>query len=198
MSQEIRDQVRRGILEGAQVDRESGRLTDVALLGRVSENNRIYTDRALEDATRLYAEAPVYLDHPTKREMRDRSGVRSVRDLAGKVVNPRRAGDQVRGDLHLLEAEPARSLLLSLAEQMPEQVGMSHRAHGEVQLDEEGRQIVQNLDDVYGVELVTDPATVEGLVESLDRRHRKAKRREKPNLLSARQLTECHLQIFGR
>lgn len=167
--QEIKEQIGRGVLEQAQVDRSTGRISDVAMLGRVSENNRVYTDAAMKDAARLYEGAPLYIDHPKEGELRDRGGIRSVRDLAGRVLTPRKVGDQVRGDLELLDAEPARSLILSLAETMPGQAGLSHRARGEVEVGEDGRQVVRSLEQVAGVELVTEPATVSGLLEGIER-----------------------------
>lgn len=161
----IREQLAEALAE-ARVDRQSNRISDVALLGKVSQNGRVYSESAMKDAARLYAGARVFLDHPTDREMKRRNGVRSVRDLVGRIQNPRFAGDRVRGDLDLLEAEPARSQILSLAEKAPDLVGMSHRARGEVREREDGTHVVESLDTVYAVELVTEPATVEGLTES--------------------------------
>lgn len=169
----FREEIREGlVLEQARADRAARRISDVALLGRVSKNNRVCSKQALRDAVELYPGAQVYLDHPTESEMRDRDGVRSVRDLAGRVANPRLAGDMVRGDLEVLESDTG-SLVLSLAEQMPEVVGMSHRASGTVRVNDEGTQIVEGLDRVFGVELVTEPASTGGLTEALDRRRRR-------------------------
>lgn len=156
------------ILEQARVDRRQSRIQDVALLGKVSRNNRVYSDQALREAAELYEGARFFLDHPTDTEMEERDGVRSVQDLAGRVVNARKVGEQVRGDLEILEREPTQSLVFALAEQMPQLVGNSHRARGSVRVDETGRQVVESLDHVFAVELVTEPATVGGLRESLD------------------------------
>lgn len=154
----------------AQVDRESNVIQNVALLGRHSRNagGRIYSDQAMDDAVRLYEGVHFYIDHPRESELRDRKGVRSVFDLAGKVMAPRRAGDKVRGDLHLLNI-PNKDVVMALAEQMPEMVGNSHRARGKVRPTEGGAQLVESLQEVFAVELVTDPATVDGLFESLNR-----------------------------
>ena len=71
-------------------------IQNVALLGSVSLNNRVYTEQAMKDAAKLYNGAPVYIDHPTESEMEDRQGVRSVMDLAGRVLRSRIAGEQGR------------------------------------------------------------------------------------------------------
>lgn len=153
-------------LQPQQIDREAGIIKDVKLLGRVSRNGRRYADRALNDAARLYEGARVYLDHPTTSELRERQGVRSTRDLAGQVRNPRRVGDDIRGDIHLLAVEPARSLMLSVAETMPGVAGMSHRVIGKVR-STATELIVESLDEVKGLEFVTEPATAAGLFESI-------------------------------
>lgn len=178
-------------LSEARVSRESNRISDVALLGRTSANGRVYTEQAMRDAARLYGGAKVFADHPTQKELRRRDGVRSVRDLIGKVSNPRFAGDRVRGDIHLLESEPMRSLVLSLAEQAPELAGMSHRARGEVRQMEDGTQEVRSLEEVFAVELVTEPATVSGLAESLNLHRGRDRKRNEIDLEAA------HDELFG-
>lgn len=166
-----------GVLAEARADRRQNRVNDVALLGRTSANNRIYTDRALRDAADLYDGVQLYLDHPTERELRDRDGIRSVRDLIGRAENTRVVGDRVRGDVVLLDVEPGKSLVLALAEQAPELAGFSHRARGTFRVDEDGRQIVENLDHVQAVELVSEPATVGGLQEALRQKRETVGRR---------------------
>lgn len=143
-------------------------IQNVKLLGRVSRNNRTYSEQAISDAARLYENVGVYFDHPTDRELRDRKGVRSVHDLAGKVRNPRVVGSEVRGDIQVLdfgESSPAK-FLKALAEQMPDAVGFSHRASGMLVKGDNG-DVVESLDHVFAHELVTDPATTAGLFESI-------------------------------
>lgn len=164
--QEIRENVPAGeFLREAAVD---GLLVqNVSLLGKVSKNGRTYSEQAMQDAVRLYDGARFYLDHPTSSELRARDGNRSVRDLAGRIRNPRQVGERVRGSIELLDREPTKSLVFALAEQMPEQAGLSHRARGEVRVNDAGQQVVETLSEVFAVELVTEPATVEGLFESV-------------------------------
>lgn len=177
------------ILREASVDKGTNRLSNVILLGKVSANNRTYSDRAMNDAVRLYEGAGFYIDHPTKSELRDRQGVRSVYDLAGRISNPRRVGESVRGDIELLDRH--KMLIFALAEQMPSMVGCSHRAEGTLRQDN-GTQVVESLDKVFGVELVTDPATVNGLFESIQHDEDDMKtvtleqlKKERPDLVKA-------------
>jgi hypothetical protein len=155
------------VLREAQIDREGSRIANVKLLGAVSKNGRRYSSQALDDAKVLFEGARFFLDHPTEQELRATQGVRSVKDLAGKVIGVRRIGEEVRGDLQILNREPTKSLIFSLAEQMPELVGNSWRGDGKVR-QENGTQIVEGLTKVHAIELVTEPATATTLFESVD------------------------------
>ncbi len=156
-------------LAEANVDRGTLTIRNVKLCGRLSLNGRTYSDTALSNAARLYEGAPFYLDHPTERDLRERQGIRSVQDLAGQVRNSRKAGDSVYGEIHLLDREPTKSLVLALAEQMPKLAGASHRAQGTIRKGDDGNDVVETIDAVAAVELVTDPATTAGFFESVTR-----------------------------
>ena len=162
------DQPTGEMLAESRIDRPAHTLRHVKLLGKNSRNGRTYSEQALTDATRLYQNAQVYLDHPTKRELQERGGVRSVQDLAGRIVNPKRIGDAVYGDIEVLDREPTKSLVFALAEQMPRVAGMSHRATAKIRPGTgTSGDVVESLTHVHAVELVTDPATTAGLFESI-------------------------------
>lgn len=141
-------------------------LQNVTILGKLSKNNRRYTDEAMKQAADLYEGVQVHLDHPAKGELRKRSGVRSVTTIAGRIISARKVGDRIRGDLEILEAEPGASLVKALASQMPSSVGLSHRARGDVRRDDNGVQVVETVLEVHGVDLVAEPATA-SLAESV-------------------------------
>lgn len=150
----------------ATVDRESRTIRDVSLLGRTSRNGRVYSPQALREAADLHKGVGIFLDHPTRTEERERGGVRSVRDLAGRVLTASVNSDRVKGDIQALEG-PEGDRILALAEQMPGVAGFSHRAQGEIRPGDEG-DVVESISAVHGADVVTDPATVGGLFESLD------------------------------
>lgn len=146
---------------------------NVKLLGSVSRNKRTYSEQAMKDAVRLYENAPAFFDHPTKSELRDRDGVRSVRDLAGKILSPRRSPGEIRGDIQMIDIPEngsvnPKTFLTALVEQMPDMAGFSHRAQGVLKKGADG-DVVESLSDVFALELVTEPATSNGLFESLER-----------------------------
>ncbi|MSR58427.1 MAG: hypothetical protein EXS05_12370 [Planctomycetaceae bacterium] len=143
------------------VDRESGIITNVKVLGRISKNDREYSDAALNDVTRLAENAPVFIDHPA----RDRRGDRSVRDRIGFLERVHRTSDGVRGDLHFLRSHPLAEQLCESAERMPHQIGLSINADGSMKRIG-GENVVEAVESLRSVDLVYNPATNAGLFES--------------------------------
>jgi len=152
-----------GCFAEVSVDKSAMTLRNVALCGLVSKNNRTYTREALQSGASKYEGVRVYLDHPSKES--ERQGWRSVRDLAGKIENARFDGSKVRGDIVLLGNEGGK-LTFELANQMPEIAGMSHNAFGKYRR-EDGQEIVESIERVVSVDVVTEPATNDGFFESI-------------------------------
>ena len=168
MQVELTETLTRGLaLAEASVDTDTGVISGVALLGRISRNDRVYSEAAMRQAAELYRDVGVFVDHPTSSEIRDRDGVRSVRDLAGRVLRATVSGNFVRGDIQVLRGHAPGDLVLALAERMPGVVGFSHRATGTTSRDSSGTEVVDAVTAVASVDLVADPATVNGLFESL-------------------------------
>lgn len=149
----------------ATISKDSSVIENVKLLGAVSKNGHRYSDKALTDAASKYNGVPFYVDHPSDRDLREKKGVRSVMDLAGKITGARRVGDSVRGNIELLEGDPIAEKVRRIAGQMPEQAGNSHRARGPVRPTPDGN-VVEGIDMVFAMELVSSPATTKGLFES--------------------------------
>lgn len=151
----------------ATTDRDDRLIRDVSLLGKRSQNGHTYTDAALRESTGQLKGAGVFVDHPMKSELRERSGTRSVRDLTGKVISARVNGDRVKGDVKVLEGEDG-DRLLALAEQMPGAAGFSIRGAGEKRRDGDGNVFVESVTEIGGADVVVDPATTDGLFESIN------------------------------
>jgi len=135
----------------------------VVLLGAESRNNRIYTPECMKKAVGLYENVQGFVNHPTKAE--EKEGIRDVMKLAGKYVNVRYEGGKVRGDFHGLGGDVVAKKFVAVAESMPEIAGLSHCASGQIR--KEGKvEIVENIDEVYSVDLVANPATTNGMFEN--------------------------------
>jgi hypothetical protein len=143
------------VFEGANV--EGRTIRNMRLLGPVPVG-KSYTYRgdALDRAVALYEGMQFFIDHAEDGEDR------SVWDLAGVIRHPRRSSDGIRGDLESLPTD-AGNLVLAIAESIPTAAGPSH--HAEVVFNEGETEILE-IERVFSVDLVTNPATTRGIFES--------------------------------
>lgn len=154
--------VTRNLFESAKA--EKGVIRGVKIIGKESRNGRRYTDKALAEAVTKYEGAKVYLDH-------DRSGEeRGIRDYFGHFESVSNRPDGIYGDLHYLETHSYAPTLAeaSTRASFAKDIGMSHNAKGTTKRDG-GKVVVESIDEVYSVDLVTNPATTSGLFESIQR-----------------------------
>jgi len=148
---------------------EDGIIRDVLVHGSVSRNRRHYDAKAMADVARLAEGVAVYCDHPSSID-RDRKG-RAAEDRFGILRNVRlvESADkrQVRGDLHHLQSHP-------LSERVEEDLrrglnlfGLSLLADGSGR-QEKGATIVESVESLKEVDLVTNPATAVSLREQAE------------------------------
>ena len=145
------------------VDRESGVIRGVKILGLKSRNGRSYLPEALRQAAALYENAKVNVNHPkghpaAPRDYQDRLG-----QIRGVELRP---GEGLFGDLHFNPKHALAEQLAWDAEHAPENVGFSHNV--EARATRRGEEVVvEAITRVQSVDLVADPATTRGLFESL-------------------------------
>ncbi len=150
-----------GVFSEITVDQVGKRIKNVALVGMISRNKRRYLPEALKAGVSKYEGAKVYIDHPGAKDTQN--GFRSMRDLAGRVENARFDGNKIRGDIKLLDNEGGR-LAHQIATEMPDIAGMSHNAYGKYKR-ENGTEVVESIEKVVSVDVVTEPATNNGFYE---------------------------------
>lgn len=148
------------ILEDVEPDVENNILRGVRILGHESANGRKYSDEAMSAAVHLYDGAPAYYDHQRG------TGPRKTEDVAGEIQRPRydRTKRAIYGDI-ILDPDPRRDKVLAKAHRYRNRestrgIGLSHVADGE-----ETDRVVTKINEVYSVDVVTDPATSKGLYE---------------------------------
>lgn len=147
------------ISQAVQVDRESGIVRGVRVLGLTSLNGRTYLPGAIAKAKGLYEGRKVNYDHTPNKE-------RTVGDRAGWLQDVRVDTDGgLSADLHLLVSDPRAAKVLEAAEKRPELIGLSHDATGRTRRDGD-RMFVEEILGVRSVDLVADPASVKSLFES--------------------------------
>jgi len=147
------------------VDRESGVLRGVKLIGLESLNGRRYRPEALAAAVGLYEGAKVNVNHPqgsplAPRDYRDRLGV--IRQVEF------RPDEGLFGNLHFNPKHAVAEQLAWDAQHNPRNVGFSHNVLA--RLTRDGAQsLVEAITHVQSVDLVADPASTRGLFEQEER-----------------------------
>ena len=143
------------------VDRRSGRIFGVKVLGLESRNGRVYRPEAIAAAAPLYENVKVNVNHPKGRP----HDARDYQDRLGCLRNVRATADGLFGDLHFNPHHQLADQLAWDAEHAPENVGLSHNVQARTR--RQGNQVVvESIECVTSVDLVADPATTLGLYES--------------------------------
>lgn len=161
------------------VDRKAGIIRNVKFIGFVSPNGRKgarqtrYKPEAVQRALHLYEGKHVYMDHP---EGRNAYLERKVKDLAGELYGCRLESDGGYANIRCLKGDPNGEKLLTIAEQMPHLIGLSHNADGRGYVDGATDEfLIESIPIVRSVDVVTRPATTTSLLESQERTMKKKK-----------------------
>lgn len=161
---ELRDTFYTDDLVESHVDAEKFVIRDVRILGGTSKNGRIYSEAAMQQAVGLYEGARLNFNHVRNR---DGQAERQFEDWVGEIRDVRYvpAEKALRGDAHILESDPRSAKLLEAARRFPRSFGLSHVASG-VEVKRGSERVVEQIERVASVDIVTSPATNMGLFES--------------------------------
>ena len=173
------------------VDRPSGVIRGVKVLGFESRNGRTYLPEALAQAVRLYEDAKVNVNHPKGNP----AGPRDYQDRIGAIRNVAvRPGEGLFADFHFNPKHALAEQLAWDAEHAPENVGFSHNV--EARTARRGdRVVVEAITRVQSVDLVADPATTRGLFESAESQPAAATQAAATNRLSVDELKRDHPEL---
>jgi hypothetical protein len=148
-------------LTEAKLDKD-GNLSGVIVVAGVSSNGNDYTDASLESGPTAFANKPIYINHPTRTEMRERPE-RDERDKIGKLPNEQDIFIEALGDGR--NALKFRNGKLSktadwLATKIREGISgaMSINASGSGHEHENGNFIVEAFTDATSLDFVTEAA----------------------------------------
>lgn len=147
------------------VDREKGMIFGVKICSAKSDNGYRYQSEALKNAVTLYENKSVMIDHPPLDKARKN---RPLRETFGKIKNPRYEKgstpdeEGVYGDIKCIKAHEMANVVFEMAEEMPDEFGMSHNADA---IEDRNGDIVR-IARVRSVDLVRNPATTKSLFES--------------------------------
>jgi len=141
-----------------------GMLRNVVIFGsKKSSNNRLYSDTAIDNLVEKSNGLKMYLNHPTKTELKEREGVRDIRDWGGVFSSPYRKGDKVIANLSVREEH--KSLINDILQLSPANVGMSINARVKVSHNAENMEVVESVETLRSADLVMNAATTQSLFE---------------------------------
>lgn len=148
-------------------DCPEGVVPNVKILGLKSRQNRRYLESAVRAAVPLYEGAPVYFDHDEAAAIQGKA--RPFIHKFGCFKNVRFVpGDGLRGDFHYNPAHLYADTFRGWLKSDPNEIGFSHDADGKTRSDPAtGEVLVEALVRVRSVDLVSSPATTQGLFESM-------------------------------
>ncbi|MEW4564710.1 hypothetical protein AB1K70_19375 [Bremerella sp. JC770] len=141
------------------VDTDAGVIRGVKICGNRSKNGRIYPPEVLAAAAPLYEGVTVYLNHGLMP-----GDEREIDVHFGNLQNVRTQNGELFADLHYVTTHPLAASIVERAQKFPRNFGLSHDAEVEATPNGEFQQ-VQRITAVNSVDLVTRPATSDGLFE---------------------------------
>jgi hypothetical protein len=149
--------------DAVKIDREAGVIFGVKIIGCESRNGRHYPNDTLRSAIPLYENSKVNLDHPDG----DPRKPRSYHARFGMIRNVHlRENEGLFADFWFNPKHRIAEQLLWDAEHSPDNVGFSHNVEAVVRRTSESA-VVEKIVAVRSVDLVADPATTQGLFESV-------------------------------
>lgn len=144
--------------EAGAIDREAGIIRDVSVVTQgLARGHGVVVDEvmAAQVAQKMSAKRgglKVKLDHGY-----------SAMQIVGKLRKPRIEGKQVKADLHLLNTSKHRDYVVELADEMPQDVGLSISFRGGVEDLPDGRRAAR-CEELFSADIVDRPAAnAEGL-----------------------------------
>lgn len=163
-AKQIRATIVEGLTAEARVDRTSGVIRGVKLIGFESKNGRSYPPTVLKSAVHVYEGSKVNIDHP---DGNDPTQPRKYGERFGVIRNARFIeGKGNFGDFHFNPKHPAAEQFCWDAENNPESLGFSHNALLKIGQSGGGKQVVEQIISIRSMDLVADPATTVSLFES--------------------------------
>lgn len=109
------------------VDRSLGVIRGVKIIGRESKNGRTYSEAAMEQLRGMYEGISVNVGH---LERHSPGRERSLTERFGQMKNVTKRANGIYGDLFYSRSHSLADHIADLAENFPNQLGLSHDARG--------------------------------------------------------------------
>jgi hypothetical protein len=143
----------------AKVNADAGYVDDVLICGTLSRNKREYPTAVFKRDIAKYEGKFVNCDHGRESSIDRRLGWFSGVHVA--------VDGKPRGRFNFLKSHPMSPRVIEALERNPALYGFSHVAHCKTRRDiSTGREVIESIEEVESIDLVADPATTNGLLES--------------------------------
>lgn len=146
------------------VNRETGLVTGLCVLGAESKNGGRYPESVMERAQRLYDGLSLFVDDGSHQS--NIPGDRPVGTKLGYLTSPRIQSGKLYADAQTNPKHPFAEAFYWACENDPAQYGLSHRASVLWNIRQDGTKVAESINYVYGVDIVGTGATVMNLAES--------------------------------
>lgn len=152
------------ILEKAELLPDEGIIKNVCVMRSESLNKRRYMNKAMESVSKKVGKSFWNHESPGMGSLFG-NGPRDVRDLIGKLSDGRLEGDAVYANLKV--RKKWREDFFDIAQNYNDTCGFSIVARGKFsdEKDADGYDVVEDIEELFSVDLVDDPATTHGLFE---------------------------------
>ena len=153
-----------GVVEGT-FDKKNLVIRDHVVLGPLSKNGYRYPKATQEAAIKdkIFEGAKAYLNHPSAKEVGE---ARDVRDLIGEHRNIRLKGEKTYSDLYLVNNRTVQDHIMPVAESHPHLIGSSVVIRGKMKKVEGDLPEIETIYACRSIDIVSEPATTNGLYES--------------------------------
>lgn len=149
------------------VDRDNSVIRGVKILGAVSKNGYRYSPSAIANAAQMYEGLGCYINHQYDDHPDGRERERDFNDLFGRFESVTHTDTDVYGDLHFIKSHTLADRVCEAAERFPQNFGLSHEAYWGERREVNGEMVIESIARVSSVDIVTSPATNNGLFESV-------------------------------
>jgi hypothetical protein len=167
-NKQILEYVESGIIRPERIDRAAGIIRGVKLLGPKSANppphNNEYPLEMRQRSTGILEGGRIYVNHPGRA---DAGQTRPYEEAMGVARNVRESGDGLVGDWHFPPKHPLAESVCWDAQNNPTGLAFSINATAGKIRFENGRKIIESLEALHSIDLVSRGATTRSLFEGL-------------------------------
>lgn len=156
--------VQEDVRGNCKADINKGVIENVKFLGYQSQNGYRYSEKAVDRSMSLLEGKKVYINHSDDRSVITRRYEDWVGVAEGCHRIPETGG---WGKLRLNQKHPLYPMIMEAAEKFPTYFGMSITGNAIMSQD---RKVVEDMEEIFSIDIVTDPATNKGLFESTQRK----------------------------